>query len=191
MSITQITRARHLCASLILILGVAPLANAQLSAPAPAGPPPIEVPLSGRGTSPGAVVATENAVPGPTTGVNTLNPVVDVQGAFRGAISSTRGRPFSGTLSFRDAIERGLAFNLGSIDSSSLLKQAHGLGGVARSALLPSLVGNASVTAEQFNLAAIGVQGTPLPGASFPTVNKFSIYDLRVRLSQAVIDLTA
>src|SRR5262245_8986443 len=169
MSISPIARARHLCASLMLILGFAPTASAQFAAPAPAGPPPQQVPLSGRGTSPGSVVATETAVPGPTTGVNTLNPVVDVQGAFRGATNSTRGRPFSGTLLFREAIERGLAFNLGSVDASALVRQARGQRGVARSALLPNLVGNASVTAEQFNLAAIGVQGTPIPGFSFPT----------------------
>jgi outer membrane protein TolC len=192
MSTSQMTAARHLCVGLMLVLGLAPMASAQQSAPAPAGPPPQQVPLSGRGTSPGSVVATETAVPGPTTGVNTLNPVVDVQGAFRGATNSTRGRPFSGSLSFREAIERGLAFNLGAVDASSLVKQARGLRGVARSALLPNLVGNASVTAEQFNLAAIGVQGTPIPGFSFPTVTgPFSIYDLRARLSQAVVDRTA
>lgn len=192
MSILQKTGPRHLCASLILILGLATSANAQGSAPAPAGPPPQQVPLSGRGTQAGGVAATETAVPGPTTGVNTLNPVIDVQGAFRGATNSTKGRPFSGTLSFREAIERGLAFNLGAVDASSLVRQARGLRGAARSALLPNLVGNASVTTEQLDLATIGVQGTPIPGFSFPTVvGPFSIFDLRARLSQAVVDRTA
>jgi len=177
----------------MLILGLAPAATAQqVSSPPPPGPVPLLLPLSGRGASAGGVAATETVVPGPTTGVNTLNPVIDVQGAFRGAVPGASRRRFSGTLSFRDAIERGLDFNLGGIDASALLKQSRGIRGVSRGDLLPRLVADASATTERLNLAAIGVQGTAIPGFTFPTVvGPFSLYDVRARLSQTVFDRTA
>jgi outer membrane protein TolC len=192
MSISQITRARHLCASLMLIFGLARSSSAQVAPPPSPGPPPTPVPLSGRGQSSGAVVATETPVPGPTTGVNTLNPVIEVQGSFRGSTTSTGRRAFSGILSFREAIERGLDFNLGTTDASALVRQSRGLRAAARSELLPRILGDASVTTERLNLAAIGVQGTAIPGFTFPTVvGPFSLYDLRSRLSQSVFDRTA
>jgi outer membrane protein TolC len=192
MTSSELSRARHLCAGLILMLGFAPAVMAQASAPPPVGPPPQLVPLSGRGPTSGAVVSTESPVPGPTTGVNTLNPVIEVQGAYRGSTTSTAKRPFSGALSFHDALERGLDFNLGATDASALVKQSRGVRGVARSELLPHLFGDGSVTTERLNLAAIGVQGTAIPGFTFPTVvGPFSLYDLRARLSQSVFDRTA
>lgn len=192
MSSSQIIRARHLCATLILTLGLARASVAQVSAPPSSGPPPTPLPLSGRNQSSGTVVATETPVPGPTTGVNTLNPVVEVQGSFRGSTTSTGRRPFSGTLSFREAIERALEFNLGATDASALVRQSRGLRASARSELLPRILADASITSERLNLAAIGVQGTAIPGVTFPTVvGPFSLYDLRTRLSQSVLDLTA
>src|SRR5262245_39974291 len=192
MSISQITRARHLCAILILTFALARTSAAQIAPPPSSGPPPTPLPLSGRNQSSGTVVATETAVPGPTTGVNTLNPVVEVQGSFRGSTTSTRRRPFSGTLSFREAVERGLDFNLGATDAAAVVRQSRGLRAGARSELLPRILGDASITTERLNLAAIGVQGTVIPGFTFPTVvGPFSLYDLRARLSQSVLDLTA
>src|SRR5262245_34713895 len=192
MSSSQTIRARHLCATLILTLGLARASVAQVSAPPSSGPPPNPLPLSGRNQSSGTVVATETPVPGPTTGVNTLNPVVEVHGSFRGSTPSTGRRPFSGTLSFREAIERALEFNLGATDASALVRQSRGLRASARSELLPRILADASVTSERLNLAAIGVQGTAIPGFTFPTVvGPFSLYDLRTRLSQSVLDLTA
>jgi outer membrane protein TolC len=192
MTTSQMFRVRYFCAGLILIFGLARSSVAQVSAPPSPGPPPTPVPLSGRNQSSGTVVATETPVPGPTTGVNTLNPVIEVQGSFRGSTTSTGRRPFSGTLSFREAVERGLDFNLGATDASAVVRQSRGLRAAARSELLPRILGDASITTERLNLAAIGVQGTAIPGFTFPTVvGPFSLYDLRARLSQSVLDLTA
>jgi outer membrane protein TolC len=186
------SRVRYFCAGLMLVLGLAPAATAQVSSPPPPGPVPQLLPLSGRVSPSGGVASTETVVPGPTTGVNTLNPVIDVQGAFRGSVPGASRRRFSGTLSFRDAIERGLDFNLGGIDAAALTKQSRGIRGVARGDLLPRLFADASVTTERLNLAAIGVQGTVIPGFTFPTVvGPFSLYDVRARLQQSVFDKTA
>src|SRR5438445_4424680 len=166
----QMLRARYLCAGLGLILCFPRAAMAQGSAPAPRGAQPQLVPLSGRGASPGAVVASQTPVPGPTTGVNTLNPAIQIQGAFGGARASNR-RPFSGTLSFREAIERGLEFNLGAINVSALVRQARGQRAAARSALLPSAGGDVTATRQELNLASIGVgTGAAVTGSSFTPV---------------------
>lgn len=156
-------------------------------------PAPVatQVPLSGR-TGQGAVVATETPAPGATTGVNTLNPTIQVQGPFTGSASSRQ--PFSGTLTLREAIERGLEFNLGSVNVAQLVTQARSQRTIARSALLPNLIGNLTATREEINLAAQGLGSVPLPisGVSFPTiVGPFGFYDFRARVSQSILDLTA
>lgn len=150
-----------------------------------------QLPLSGRNAQSGSVTATESPVPGTTTSVNTINPTVQVQGAYAGS-SAGRG-PFSGKLSLRQAIERGLAYNLGSAGVLHAVSQAHGESRVARSALLPNVNGNLSETVQQTNLEAFGLRfHFPIPGVSIPTVvGPFNYFDLRASLSQTIADLTA
>src|ERR1700731_2893717 len=100
------------------------------------------LPLSGRAAQSGSVVAVESPIAGTTTSVNTINPTVQVQGAYSGGARSTAKLPFSGKLSLREAIERGLDFNLGAVGLSNAARQAQGQSQVARSALLPNLSGN-------------------------------------------------
>jgi outer membrane protein TolC len=168
-------------------------AFAQGSGGPAAGSQATPVPLSGRGTA-GSVVATEAPVPGATTSVNTLNPTVEVQGPYSGSAGSTAKRPFSGMLALGDAIQRGIEFNLGAVNIAQVVRQARGQRTVARSALLPNLIGNLSETRETINLAAQGLGSikVPIPGFSFPTiVGPFGYVDLRARLSQTIVDLTA
>jgi outer membrane protein TolC len=155
------------------------------------------LPLSGRGGASGGVVATQTAIPGTTTSVNTLNPTVQVSGAFAGSASSTAARPFSGKLSLQEAVDRAIEYNLGAVGMNQALRQAHGQTRVARSALLPNLNGDFSETVETVNLAALGVRfNVPtVPGGSafsIPTlVGPFNYMDLRARLTQSVADFTA
>src|SRR5882757_8683000 len=100
------------------------------------------LPLSGRVGQSGSVVAVESPIAGTTTSVNTINPTVQVQGAYLGGARSTAKLPFSGKLSLREAIARGLDFNLGVLGLSYAALQAQGQSQVARSALLPNLSGN-------------------------------------------------
>jgi outer membrane protein TolC len=170
-------------------------AFAQFGAPAATSQPrtSVQLPLSGRTSQNGSVTTTESAVPGTTTSVNTVNPVVQVQGPFSGSARSTAALPFSGSLSLRDAIQRGLQYNLGPVGLAQAVRQAHGQSIVARSALLPNLNGGLSENVEQIDLKASGIRiRTPIPGFNFPTiVGPFNFFDLRARLSQTLFDRTS
>jgi outer membrane protein TolC len=154
---------------------------------------PVAVPLSGRSAQNGSVTATESPAPGATTGVDTLNPTIQVQGSYRGSTSGFARRPFSGKLSLHEALQRGLAYNLSGVGFSQALRQAHGQAQVARSALLPNLTGDLAETVQQTNLQALGVRfRSPIPGFTFPTIEgPFNYFDLRARWTQALVDLTA
>jgi outer membrane protein TolC len=148
------------------------------------------LPLSGRGAG-GGVVATQTAIPGTTTSVNTLNPTIQVSGAYSGSANSTAARPFSGKLSLQEAVERAVEYNLGAVGMTHAMRQVHGQTRVARSALLPNVSGDFSETEETVNLAALGVRFNA-PGFSIPAVvGPFNYMDLRARLTQTVADFTA
>ena len=99
-------------------------AQAQIGAPSPQQTPRAnQLPLSGRGNGNGSVTATQSAVPGTTTSVNTINTTVQTSGPYAGSASGA-AMPFSGKLSFRQAIERGLQYNLGAIGLNDTVRQA-------------------------------------------------------------------
>jgi outer membrane protein TolC len=118
---------------------------------------------------------------------------VQVTGPYAGSASSIQAFPFSGKLSLKEAIQRGLAFNLGAVGLTEAVRQAHGQSRVARSALLPNVDGSLSEAARQVDLAAQGVRfKSPIPGVALPTiVGPFNYFDLRAALTQNVLDLTA
>lgn len=149
------------------------------------------LPLSGRGAQTGSARITQSPVPGTTTSVNTINPTVQVQGAYAGSAESAT--PFSGKLSLRDAIARGLRYNLGAVGIRNAISQARGESKVARSALLPYLNGDLSETVQQVNLEVYGLRfRSPVPGLSIPSVvGPFNYFDLRASLSQKIADVTA
>jgi hypothetical protein len=86
----------------------------------------VQVPLSGRTGQTGSVNTTQTPVPGITSSVNTLNTTLETQGPFAGSANSTARMPFSGTLSLREAVSRGVAFNLGAVGLAHAVRQAHG-----------------------------------------------------------------
>src|SRR3982074_574793 len=100
----------HACAAMsAIVLSVAP-GFAQTGQGAPAA---VLVPLTGRAAQGGSVVATQTAIPGATTSVDTMNPAIQVQGAFAGSRRSTPPAPLLGALSLQDALRRGVEYNLG------------------------------------------------------------------------------
>ena len=123
---------------------------------------------------------------------NTIDPSIQVQGNYRAAWSGA-GRPFTGKLSLREAVDWGLAFNLGTKGITFAMQQAQGQARVARSALMPNLNGGLTETVTQVDLAAEGLRiSVNIPGFHFPTiVGPFNYFDLRARLSQTVADFAA
>jgi outer membrane protein TolC len=185
---------RHI-ALLIFILVFAAESYAQLVAtPAPSqGSQASALNLSGRSPLGGSVTATQLPVPGTTTSVNTINPTIQVQGPYAGSASSIATIPFNGNLSLREAIERGIAYNLGPVGLNEILRQARGQRRVSRSVLLPNITGNVTAALEEVNLGASGIRiNVPLPGFQFPTVvGPFNYTDFRATLTQTIFDRTA
>jgi outer membrane protein TolC len=149
------------------------------------------LPLYGRTGQSGSVTAVETPIAGTTTSVDTINPTVEVQGPYSGSASSTAKLPFSGKLSLREAIARGLNYNLGAVGQNHAVRQTEGLSQVARSALLPNVSGYLAETLQQISLGAEGFRFT-IPGFTIPpTIGPFNNIDLRGSLSQSIVDLTA
>ena len=152
-----------------------------------------QLPLSGRSGQSGSVTPAQTPVPGVTTSVNTLNTTVQTQGPYAGSANSVSKLPFSGKLGLRDAVERGLAYNLGSVGLNNAVRQARGQARVARSSLMPNLNGALRESVQQTNLKALGVRfQSPFPGFAIPSiVGPFNYMDLRATLTQTVADMTA
>jgi outer membrane protein TolC len=151
-----------------------------------------QLPLSGRSAqSSGSVKTSEQPAPSTTATVNTLNPSVQIQGAYAGSTPGVATQPFSGKLGLREAILRGLAYNLGQTDATQALRQAQGQSKVARSSLLPNLNGTVTENVQTINLRAEGFRFS-FPGFAIPAViGPFNYIDFRAKLSQTVLDLTA
>ena len=183
----QIMAVAAVC-SLSLLVGQA---CAQAGGGASPGAQALQLPLSGRTGQSGSVNTAETPTPGTTTSVNTLNPTVQVQGPFTGSASSVGAMPFNGHLSFREAIERGLQFNLGAVGLAQSVRQASGLSQAARSVLLPNINGSFSENYLTENLRALGFHFS-IPGISIPTiVGPISYFDARAKLTQTVFDMSA
>jgi outer membrane protein TolC len=107
---------------------------------------------------------------------------------FQGSVPSgdVTAEPLS--LSFSDAVTRGLEHNLGVLAQEQGVRRAHGDRWEALSDLLPRVDGSVTETRQVINLAAFGftgVQGLP------SVVGPFNVFDARVSLSQPVFDLHA
>ena len=85
--------------------------------------------------------------------MNTLNPSVQVQGAYAGSTPGVAKMPFNGKLGLREAIQRGLAYNLGQTGATQALRQAQGQSKVALSSLLPNLNGTVNENVQTTDLA--------------------------------------
>ena len=152
----------------------------------------VQLPLSGRNAQTSGTVKTSEApAPSTTATVNTLNPSVQVQGVYAGSTPSVANMPFNGMLGLREAIQRGLAYNLGQTGATQALRQAQGQSKVALSSLLPNLNGTVNENVQTTDLRAEGFRFT-FPGFAIPAViGPFNYIDFRAHLSQTVFDLAA
>src|SRR3954467_15023241 len=131
-----------MCVLFVLAQDLKLRAQAQQQGSGAASTQAIQLPLSGRSNQNGSVTATETPVPGLTSSVNTLNTSLQVQGNYQGSVPEY-AKPLAGKLSFREAVTRGLSYNLGTVSLTEAVRQAHGQARIARSSLLPNL--NASL----------------------------------------------
>jgi outer membrane protein TolC len=177
--------------SVLLLTFLAGAGSAIAQSSSGGGPSAVVLPASGRNNQGGSVGAAQQPVPGTTTSVNTLNPTVQISGPYTGSARSTTAMPFSGNLSLKEALERGLAYNLGAVGLAQAARQSGAQVTVARSALLPNINGNLSETVEQTNLAAMGLR-VSVPGFHIPSVaGPFNYFALQASLSQTVANMTA
>jgi len=91
-------------------------------------------------------------------------------------------------LTLSDAIDRGLKYNLGLIESDVRERTAHAERLKELNDLLPNVTASISQTAEQVNLRALGFNFS-VPGAAIPVVvGPFGIQDARGTVTQTIFD---
>jgi outer membrane protein TolC len=88
-------------------------------------------------------------------------------------------------LSLKDAVNRGLQFNLGLLLQEEAVRAAHGARWRALADLLPNMSASGGAIRQVINLEAYGFPGEP------KIIGPFNVFDARVFLSQPVVDITA
>jgi outer membrane protein TolC len=88
-------------------------------------------------------------------------------------------------LTLRDAITRGLRYNLATIESGQNAQLARGQRLLALSNLLPQVSAGASETVQQVNLGTLGLSGLNVPGIP-PVVGPFSYSSVDASISQTL-----
>jgi len=177
----------------LLVAGVVScvLAQAQIGG-APSSqqaPRAQQLPLSGRSQN-GSVTPAQTPAgsAGGSNSVNTIDPSIEVQGAYQG---STPTGPVSAqpvALTVEDAIQRGIRYNLGSIGTGDYARQARAQRLAAAAQLLPDITGGVRETLQQINLAAQGFRiSVPIAGFHFPTVvGPFNYFDARANFNETL-----
>jgi outer membrane protein TolC len=113
----------------------------------------------------------------------TIPPSV-TQNGFTGSVPSSGPISAGLSISFLEAIERGLKQNLGLLLSDDNTLAARGAKWKELSNLLPNLVAHGQETAQQTNLAALGLRIPGLPRV----VGPFNFFDVRAFLNQSVFN---
>jgi outer membrane protein TolC len=131
--------------------------------------------------------------------IATPRPISPAEGTTNPSAQATQSQnPFLGSvpqkntgdaiqLSLPGAIERGLRYNLGLVESSHASADVRADRLRALSALLPQLSARARQTFENISFKEIGIKLPPIPGFNLPpTSGGFGYQDARVSLSQNV-----
>ena len=88
-------------------------------------------------------------------------------------------------LSLKDALSRGLQFNLGLLLQEEIARATHGARWRTLADLLPRVSGSLRESRQVLNLDAFGF---PAPD---PIVGPFNVFDMRIGVSQPILDLSA
>jgi len=128
-----------------------------------------------------------------TVGEPAYTPSVAIPGSleprssFLGSVQQGEATGTALHLSLKEALERGLARNLGLLQRGEAVRSESGRRWQELSALLPNLTTATSANLERDNLAARGLKLPNVP----TVVGPYGYYDIRVFLSQSVFDLAA
>jgi hypothetical protein len=128
----------------------------------------------------------QSSAPGATNSVNTINPSIQIQGAYQGSVQTGQATNQTLMLSFLEAIKRGIQYNLGPVGAGNAAQLARSQRLAAIAELLPDLTGSVRENLQQVNLAAEGFRlQLPIPGFTFPSVVTFNNFDARARSPRA------
>jgi outer membrane protein TolC len=123
--------------------------------------------------------------------VSQASAALQPQNPFSGSVPVGEATPGVLPLSLTDAIDRGLKQNLGLLLASEEIPSARGQWWKGLSELLPNLTTSTSESAQQINLATVGLNvsafrqiGINIP----PVVGPFGIFDTRAYLTQSVFN---
>jgi outer membrane protein TolC len=133
-----------------------------------------------------------SASQGQFTVATTTTPVsgaLGTQNPFLGSVPTGRLTGKVIPLSLSDALDRGLKYNLGLIESDLGARTARAERLKSLSELLPNVSASVSQTAEQVNLRALGIK-IDLPGVPV-VVGPFGVEDARAYWSQKIVDWNA
>jgi outer membrane protein TolC len=158
--------------------------------PGPAAQPlpqAVQVPLSGRTYESGGVVTNQTVNPAaPPGSAQTSIFQVQVQGAYNGSVPQGQATATPLPLTLFEAIDRGLHYNLASVGNENLLAYARSQLALARSYLLPTVVGRLLGDEQQTDLAALGFSSVK-GFTGFPTViGPFHYFDLRAGVAETM-----
>jgi hypothetical protein len=117
-----------------------------------------QVPLSGRSASGGDVQAQQSSSSnGGGTSADTVSTTIEVSGPYQGSVPDPNPPQGPVTLNLPEAIQRGLRFNLGSIDASASARQLRGARLAALSQMLPNIYATISETVAKIDLQTQGI----------------------------------
>jgi len=111
-----------------------------------------------------------------------------VPSAFFGGVPTGTATAEPLALSIVDAIGRALRYNLGIINAQRAMDRAASTREKELADLLPNVSARLAETRQKVNLAAFGF---PLPAGIPSVVGPFNVFDARVHVSQAIVDLRA
>jgi outer membrane protein TolC len=129
----------------------------------------------------------------PTSPTRTASPASPITAStYLGGVPTGTATGEVLTLTVLDAIKRALDHNLGLLTSGQAVTRAAGARWRALSDLLPDINARISEARQKINLAAFGFTGSTPAFADIPNiVGPFNVFDARVYVSQAVLDLSA
>jgi outer membrane protein TolC len=146
-----------------------------------------QVQLSGLPQGNNSASVQQSASPSTTASVNTINTSIQVQGAYQGSVPGPVPPDGPIHLTFAEAIQRAMHYNLGALDSSASVKQARAQRLSALSQMLPNIYATLSENAAKTDLQTLGLSSGALGGAALPTVvGPYHYYSAEANLSEAL-----